>query len=501
MEDIAAQNDAARKATLWSLVPESLKPVSDETWAEYNRRMTWHVQHPEYAGRTDLPYVGGDTARDVANGVVDGITLFGGPPAAGAGAKLATRLLPMAKAALRSLAGDAERSVARGALRAGTEPWSPELSAQATRLMHSGAGGFPNMADAPAVRGLPIDQAIAGARGEPHTAYATYEVLPGGATGHRPGLQAASDAEKDAYSRNPLASWAIAPGDRDAIYSSFPSRQVQPTLPTQGVWVNDAGNLELNQGFVARPLVSLQNAPGGGRQIASQDRSALKLAETARSSIGGQEAGGAHVVITKGEKASQMGSVVVPHDGPLTREEAAQLLEIGRRYGLPDVIDRGNGVTMTNFTDTPSGLATGTALRRSDLPQEIRDAGLLARPRQSKVDSVYVPLSQYWKQGEGSGAVTRNLLAELEKEPTLARQLNASETIPQVARNMRALDSQRAGSDAIRQDLQSLREIIGQGPGWQQRLRDALASGRVSLPSLVAARISIPYVASRDDGR
>jgi hypothetical protein len=358
------------------------------------------------------------------------------------------------------------------------------------------------MADAPAPRGVPIDQAVASARGEPHTAYATYEVLPGDATGHLPRLQAASHAEKDAYSRDPRASWAIAPGNRDVIYSSYPSRQVQPTLPTQGVWVNDAGNLELNQGFAARPLMSLENAPGGGRQIASQDREALRLAETTRGTIDGQEAGGAHAVITTGNKASQMGSVVVPHEGPLTREEAAQLREVGGRYGLPDLVDRGNGVTLTNFTSAPDGRVTGRLIARNDLRRDI--AGVLPSapmPARARIDSVYAPLGEYWKEGEGSGAVTRNLLAELEKEPTLARQLDASETIPQVARNKYALDAQRAGSDTIRQDLQNLREIVGQGPGWQQRLRDALASGRVSLPSLAPPGIAIPYLGSRADGR
>jgi hypothetical protein len=492
--DIERQMDAARKAILWGMVPESWKPVSDETWADYNRKMAWYMQHPEYVGKMNLPDVGQDPVTNITRAVLDGVML--GLPAEGAGAKVAAGLLPMAKAALRGLVDNAERSAVRGALRAGTEPLSPGLLAQATRLTHPGAGGFTNMADAPTLRG-PIDQAVAGARGEPHTAYATYEVLPGDATGHRPGLQAASQAEKDAYSLDPRASWALAPGNRDAIYSTFPSRQVQPTLPTQGVWVNDAGNLELNQGFAARPVVSLENAPGGGRQIAAQDRGALRLAETTRGTIDGQEAGGAHAVITTGNKASEMGSLAVPHEGPLTREEATQLREVGRRYGLPDVVDRGDGVTLTNFMSAPDGRVTGSLLARNDLPRDI--AGVLPgpMPARARIDSVYVPLGQYWKQGEGSGAVTRNLLAELEKEPMLARHLDASETIPQVARNKHALDAERAGSDTLRQDLQNLREIVGQGPGWQQRLRDALAS----LPSLVLPGIAIPYLASRDDGR
>jgi len=67
--------------------------------------------------------------------------------------------------------------------------------------------------------------------------------------------------------------------------------------------------------------------------------------------------------------------------------------------------------------------------------------------------------------------------------------------------NRQALDAESAGSDTIRQDLQNLRAIVGEGPGWQQRLSDALASRRVSLPSLALPGIAIPYLASRDDGR
>ncbi len=50
--------------------------------------------------------------------------------------------------------------------------------------------------------------------------------------------------------------------------------------------------------------------------------------------------------------------------------------------------------------------------------------------------------------------MTRNLLGELEKEPELAAHLDASQTIPQVARNKHALDSEGADSDTVRQDLQ-----------------------------------------------
>jgi hypothetical protein len=496
-EEAQSQLNRMTGAALWGLAPEFLKPDSKEDIAEWNRRMTWYMQHPEYTGKMNMPRLKSDYPEDaLLLGALDG--LMWGVPLEGAAAKVASGLAPIAKAALRTVGGGAERSAVRGALRAGTEQLSPKLLAQADRLLHPGAPAI--MGDAPALRGAPIDDLIAGAPREPHTAYATHEFVPGDTTRHRPGLQAASDAEKAAYSRNPLASWAKAPGRRDAIYASFPSRQVQSTLPTQGVWVNAAGDLELNPGFAARPMVSLQRESNGGLEIASQDRSMLRTGETLRATLDGQGGGAAHVVIEDGVPASKAGSVVVPHDGPLTRAEATQLLDVGPRYGLPDLVDRGNGVTMTNFTATPSGVATGQYLQSGSILQDIKNAGLPATPAPAKVDSVYVPLADLWKQGEGSRAVTGNLLTVLRNDPVSAAPLDASELIPQVARNKYALDAERAGSDIVRPDLQNLREIVASGPGWQQRLIDAYNSGKVSLPSLVALGL-LPALLPRDDAR
>ena len=47
-EETQGQINAITKAILWSMVPESFKPDSEETTAEWNRRMTWYMQHPEY---------------------------------------------------------------------------------------------------------------------------------------------------------------------------------------------------------------------------------------------------------------------------------------------------------------------------------------------------------------------------------------------------------------------------------------------------------------------
>jgi hypothetical protein len=364
-----------------------------------------------------------------------------------------------------------------------------------------------------------------------HTAYMTHEVIPGSETQHLPRLQTATQAEKDAYSLDPRASWAIAPGNRDAIYSSFvrPDRpgvaaRVDTTVPYQGVYqppkqypdtpqtgplrawgepLPVTPPLELNKGMVARPLISFQKTPQGS-VIADADKRMLDLAETLRGSIDVQnaEAGHASTIAAPGKS---LGSLLIenPH-GPLTRDQAAGIRDVGVRYGYPDLVDRGNAVALTNFGGAQSGAAVGQQLRQGDILHELGQHGLYMMPRRVAIgegNSVYRDLVPLWRQGEGSGAVTRNLLAELEKEPFAAKQLDVSQLIPQVARNKMALDAERAGSDYVRQDVQNLRDIVGQGPGWQDRLRDALKSGKVSLPSLLLPGISLPYLASRGEDR
>jgi hypothetical protein len=108
-------------ALLWGLVPEAFKPDSEEDIAEWNRRMSWYMQHPEYTGRMNLPWLKSEHPREaMLLGALDGLTW--GVPAEAAAAKAA----PLAKAALRAMGGT-EHSAVRGAVRAGAEQVAPDL--------------------------------------------------------------------------------------------------------------------------------------------------------------------------------------------------------------------------------------------------------------------------------------------------------------------------------------------------------------------------------------
>ena len=91
----------------------------------------------------------------------------------------------------------------------------------------------------------------------------------------------------------------------------------------------------------------------------------------------------------------------------------------------------------------------------------------------------------------GSGAATRQMLDKLNETPVLREGLNKSEMIPRNALARLERDEAFRGLDVLREDLQNARRIIGEGPGWLDRLEAALKQGAflpaVALGLLTAA--------------
>jgi hypothetical protein len=343
-----------------------------------------------------------------------------------------------------------------------------------------------------------------------HTAYATHEALPGPSTGHLPGLQAGDQMAKDMYALDPRSSWATAPGGRDAIYADMKrvdapgvGARVRPSLDMQGVYVDEAGNLQLNKGQVARPLVAFETAGKGDKGLSAGSRGMLETGELTRAFIDAQDAGAAHANMISGIKGGMLGSVNVPMSRALTAGEGGMLRDVGKKYGLGDVVDRGDGVTMTSFyPDPPTGAALGKALRAKDgLAAEIR--GILAdsgAPSRVKTDGVYMSLTDAWKMGEGSGAATTQLLEKLDKHPTIRDGLNQSDLIAKKALANMERDKALAGNDTLRADIQNARRIIGEGPGWVDRLKEALARGEL-LPAVALPILAAPFLKEASEGR
>ena len=115
------------------------------------------------------------------------------------------------------------------------------------------------------------------------------------------------------------------------------------------------------------------------------------------------------------------------------------------------------------------------------------------------MDSIYQDFVDSWKQPEGSGNATRQLLKELNVTPQIREAFDKN---PYIAQNALArLERDEAWSKqwgATRQDIQNARRIIGEGPGWVSRLDEALKKGMV-LPA-VAGAVLLGASASQDRG-
>lgn len=347
-----------------------------------------------------------------------------------------------------------------------------------------------------------------------HTAFATYEAQPFTGMGHLPDLQTASKAEQDAFAMMPQSTWANSPGGLDDIYSNMRLGEtgvVMKALPTtkmQGVYTPPGGVPEANLGEVARPLVAFDTAKN--KTMPADDMSLLRGGEAARAFIDAQGAAAFHKPF-KGlpSQAPFSNSIFAStgSPGPTPIADFGILGEIGRQRNLPDVIDTGQGVTLTNF-DNPLTMADEikygavddafikknnkilnkagdlklSAGEFKDISAELEALGYREADRVN-ISSDYIPMFEL-DEGYGSGAVTGNLLGIMDALPKgTYDSINANPQIPMNAVTRAMRDQDLASSfGGVRGDLQNARRIIGEGPGWIDRLRQAMKDGTIPLP-------------------
>jgi hypothetical protein len=296
-------------------------------------------------------------------------------------------------------------------------------------------------------------------------AFGTYEQTPYVSGGHLQDLATGSEVDRLAYSADPRGSWADSEG-RDAIYDALGMYQ-RPTQDATGVYQPPGGALELNPASVARPLVDLQ-----GGAVDPTSRGGMDLAEGLRAYMDVQGAGAWHKPVINAEPDA-MGSVFTPHKGPIDADTLMTLKAMGERYGLPDIIDTGQGATMTAFypSEPPPGAAT-----QQNLTEGLGDAlsGMLGgAPQRAYVDSGYQPMFERRVSeaddapyhAPGSGGLTDALRALVMRYPDAVRaNLDASPGIRRAALGKAERDvdwSQRTGQP-IREDVQRARQIIGE---------------------------------------
>jgi hypothetical protein len=240
--------------------------------------------------------------------------------------------------------------------------------------------------------------------------------------------------------------------------------------------------LETNPGEVARPLVAFNALDGGTKALTEFDRALLNAGEATRAYIDAQDAGAAHKNWTGG-KAKDSNSLFIPQDGPATKEQLLAVRDAASKYGLTDVVDTGQGMTVTQFYPGAPPMTNYKGLLE-DISAATPTSG---RAERVKTDSIYQSFVDSWQQPDGSGNATRQLLKELNVTPQIR---DAFDKNPYIAQNaLSRLERDEAWSQkwgATRQDIQNARRIIGEGPGWITRLDQALKKG-VVLPAVAGA--------------
>lgn len=323
-----------------------------------------------------------------------------------------------------------------------------------------------------------------------YTAFGTYEQTPGAMTGHLPDLVAGAPETRAAYAADPRSSWAQE--GRDVIYDALGLYQ-RPTLSATGLYTPPGGVMEVNPANVARPLVGIKDFA-----VDPASRKAMTLGEGLRAYIDAQGAGAWNKPILNAP-AGKMGSVFTPLERQLNPDEMLKMKALGEKYNLGDVIDTGQGVTLTSFAkNAPSGKEVGKALKRN-LTSDIE--GLLGNvePRRALLDTGYIPMFEVKGAKPGSGKVTRNL-QKLVKEFGVvpAQKLSKSEAVRAKALANMQRDAELAAKTGqpIRKDIQRARELLGQG--GLEALFNALKRGE-ALPVLAGSAFAVPALTRRDE--
>ena len=336
-----------------------------------------------------------------------------------------------------------------------------------------------------------------------HTAFATYEAQPGAMTGHLPGSVGSPGWERKLYANDTRSAWNTAPGGRDALYAGMRLGDtgkvwpVRPTLEMQGMYTPDGGPTEFNPGFVARPLVDFQT--GDVKSVTPWTQSMMSGVEATRALLDAQGAGAWHKAWGGGAPGlSNSLAIEKAVPGILDPDEMMRLKQAGEAYGLPDIVDTNEGVTLTRFYPGPPE-------KRSVKDQKGLEAAVnkasdnVKTQSRSKVDSGYIGYEKAWTQ-PGKGGATRKLLRTIDDMPRAAQEaLDRNPAVPKAA--LDRLERDQAWSKkwgATREDIQNLRRLVGEGPGWIKRLRMAVRNGAV-LPAAAGAIIGASALQGESD--
>lgn len=299
----------------------------------------------------------------------------------------------------------------------------------------------------------------------PDYAYLTHEAQPYAAVGRdvlegdvgvdpRPFLPDATRmtaAQRQAFFNDPRRSW-VDPETGGDILSQAVGARTLPTLRGQGIYDGPDG-LETNPVAVARSYATPEQ---------------LQATESLRGLLDVQGAT-PWVRLRQG----QLPAIYFKRDGAADLDTMARMQAVGADYGLPDVIDVGEGYIVTSFDGSGS---VSRAARKA--LEEV--AGL--KGIRSRAESGYPGYEKAWEKGAGR-AIERYLSNIQPADPEAVAALEASPAVQKAARD-RAMLAREAGqtlggSNAV---VEEMLRTVGRGEGYGDRLQhyaDRLAARRI----------------------
>jgi hypothetical protein len=322
------------------------------------------------------------------------------------------------------------------------------------------------------------------------TLSATYEAFPGVGTGHLPGLQDMTWAERQAYTDE--VPWTTQAGND--VFADALGMYSQRTTPGTGYFEG-----LINPNRTARPLVA-RSADAG---VDPRDAAILAATQATRGLLDAQNASAWHHV-RPDAKAGQQTSAVIGLDRAATPDEMRALENLSEQH---IAIDTGTGVTL--MADPDVAVSSRDVLKRmeGEWKPAISDAGEVRDPQglpygpprethipgatsldRVAVDSNYQSLLELKNAVPGGGVVTDELLRLVDEADALAPTTSSRLSAPTI-RHRAGLLAERDDLLAdiyggVREDLQNFRRIFAEK--GLAGIRAAREAG-VALPAWVLA--------------
>lgn len=281
-----------------------------------------------------------------------------------------------------------------------------------------------------------------------------FEAVPGRSTGVLTGLADAPENVRKNYSQQGLKAFSDARGV-DILNKNL-GLDTARTVRGTGMYDDGSGNVQFNPLANAPTIAALTKAGN----IPAGQSTKLDAAATLRGGLLAQE--GTPYMAIRPNAATEPGEVLIPRDKPATPQSMQEVAGILPKDTV--AVDTGRGVGLLDF-ESPD---------IAPLPREIEQqaTGLLQAdqkiPRErvavEKVGGNYIDMTDEFKQGVGSQAVTKKMFSELDKLP--AKDLNKLDNseLKLAAKDLLELNARTAAKNKFptREDHQNLLRIISE---------------------------------------